>query len=134
MSTYTRCIAVIVALIGVVGIVFGTMFILQAGSAEQDIADEIQPLTIAQVDAKYEVVKANQVALAAAEEPGIQAGTAAPSATYIYLTAQRTSLGLVRSNIGVASFVRTNGILNIAVGLGLILVGMGLLKKDQSAV
>ena len=134
MNTYTRCIAVIVALLGVAGIVFGIMSIIQAGSAEQEIADELQPLPIAQVDATYEAVKTAQEAQATIEAPGIQAGTAAPSTTYNYLTIQRTSLGLTRTNIGLVSFIRTSGILNIIVGLGLILAGVGLLKKSQSAV
>jgi len=108
------------------------MFITQASSAEQEIANEIQPLTIAQVDAKYEAVKTNQMALAMTEEPNIQAGKAAPSAMYNYLTAQRTSLGLARTNIGLTGFVRTSGIIGIIIGVGLILAGLGLFKKGQS--
>jgi len=131
MNTFTRWSAIVVAVIGVVSLVFGIIFIPQASSAEQEIADSIAPLTIAEVDAKYEAVKTSQQALAAAEEPGIQAGTAAPSATYNYLTIQRTSLGLAKANIGFAAFVRTSGIIHIIVGLGLILAGVGLFKKDQ---
>lgn len=133
MQTYTRWSAIIVTVLGVAALVFGIIFITQAGSAEQEIADEIQPVTIAEVDAKYEAVKTNQMALAGTEEPKIQAGTAAPSTTYNYLTVQRTSLGLARANIGLAGFVRTSGIIDIIVGLGLILAGVGLFKKGQSA-
>ncbi len=132
MNTCTRWSAIVVAVIGVVSLVFGIIFIIQAGSAEQEIADEIQPLTIAEVDAKYDAVKAQQQAQAATEEPGIQARTAAPSTTYNYLTVQRTSLGLARTNIGLAGFVRTSGIIGIIVGLGLILAGVGLFKKSRS--
>ena len=132
MNTCTRCIAIVVAVLGVVGLVFGIMFITQASSAEQEIANEIQPLTIAQVDAKYEAVKTNQMALAMTEEPQIQAGQAAPSAMYNYLTVQRTSLGLARANIGLAGFVRTSGIIDIIVGLGLILAGVGLFRKARA--
>ncbi len=124
--------AIVVVVLGVAGLVFGIIFIAQAGSAEQEIAEEIQPLTIGEVDARYEAVKTSQMALAMAEEPGIQAGTAVPSTMYNYLTVQRTSLGLARANIGLASFVRMNGIIDIIVGLGLILAGVGLFKKGQS--
>ena len=133
MNTYTRWSAIVVAVLGVVCFVFGIIFITQASSGEQEIADELQPLKIAEVDAKYEEVKTNQMALAATEEPQIQAGTAAPSTTYNYLTVQRSSLGLARANIGLAGFVRTSGIIDIIVGLGLILAGVGLFKKSQSA-
>lgn len=130
MNIYKRVSAIVVAILGVVCLVFGIIFMTQASSAEKEIADDIQPLTIAEVDAKYEAVKANQVALMATEEPNIQAGRAAPSAMYNYLTIQRTSLGLARANIGLAGFTRTSGIIDVVVGLGLILVGLELFKKD----
>ena len=133
MNTFTRWSAIVVTVLGVVILVFGIIFIIQAGSAEQAIADEIQPLAIAEVDATYEAVKTSQQAQAATEEPQIRAGKAAPSTTYNYLTIQRTSLGLARANIGLAAFVRTSGIIDIIVGLGLILAGVGLFKKGQSA-
>lgn len=132
MNTWTRVSAIVVAVLGVACLVFGIIFMTQASSAEQEIADDIQPLTIAQVDAQYEAVKTNQMALAMIEEPNIQAGTAAPSAMYNYLTIQRTGLGLARANIGLAAFTRTNGIIDIIVGVGLILAGLGLFKKGQS--
>jgi len=130
MNIYKRVSAIVVAILGVVCLVFGIIFMTQASSAEKEIADDIQPLTIAEVDAKYEAVKANQMALMATEEPNIQAGRAAPSAMYNYLTIQRTSLGLARANIGLAGFTRTSGIIDVVVGLGLILVGLELFKKD----
>jgi hypothetical protein len=132
MNTWTRVSAIVVAVLGVACLVFGIIFMTQASSAEQEIADDIQPLTIAQVDAQYEAVKTSQMALAMIEEPNIQAGTAAPSAMYNYLTIQRTGLGLARANIGLAAFTRTNGIIDIIVGVGLILAGLGLFKKGQS--
>ncbi|MBA7675897.1 hypothetical protein ES703_84136 [subsurface metagenome] len=131
MNTCARWGATVVVVLGVVGLVFGIIFITQASSAEREIANEIQPLTIAEVDAKYEAVKTNQLALAMTEEPQIRAGKAAPSTMYNYLTVQRTSLGLARANIGLVGFVRTSGIIYIIVGLGLILAGVGLFKKGQ---
>jgi len=119
-------------LLGVACLVFGIIFITQASSAEKEIASEIQPVKIAEVDAKYDAVKPKQIALMMTEEPNIQAGKAAPTATYIYLTAQRTSLALAKTNIGLAGFVRTSGIIGIIIGAGLILTGLGLFKKGQS--
>jgi hypothetical protein len=132
MNTWARGSAIVVAVLGVACLVFGIIFMTQASSAERQIADDIQPLTIAQVDAQYEAVKTQQMALMMIEEPKIQARTAEPSAMYNYLTIQRTGLGLARANIGFAAFLRTNGIIDIIVGVGLILAGLGLFKKGQS--
>lgn len=132
MNSLTRWGAIIIAAIGVASLVLGVVFIMQASSAEKIIAEEMQPLKLADVDAKYEAVKASQMALAQAEEPSIQAGTAAPSAMYNYLAVQRTSLGLARAEIGLAGFVRTYGITGIIVGVGLVLSGLVLFRKGQS--
>ncbi|GAI90013.1 unnamed protein product [marine sediment metagenome] len=132
MNACTRWSAIVVAVLGVVGLVFGIIFITQAGSSEKEIAESIQPITLTELDATYEAVKAKQMDIRAAEEPNIQAKTAAPSTTYNYLTVQRTALGLARTSIGLAAFVRTSGIIDIIVGLGLILAGVGLFKKSRS--
>ena len=134
MNTYTRWSAIVVIVLGVVGLVFGIIFITQASSSEKEIAESIQPITLTELDAKYEAVKTSQMATRAAEEPKIQAGQAAPSAMYNYLTIQRTALGLARTNVGLAGFVRISGIIGIIVGLGLILAGVGLFKKGRSEV
>ena len=127
-----RLCSIVVSLVGVVALVFGIIFITQAGSSAQEVADSIQPVKLAELDGTYETVKAKQMAIRAAEEPQIQAGTAAPSSTYNYLTIQRSSLGLARTNVGLAGFVRTSGILDILVGIGLVLAGVGLFKHSQS--
>jgi hypothetical protein len=131
MKSFTRWSAILVMVTGVVALIFGIIFIPQASSAEKEIADSITPLALSEVDAKYDAVSTSQQQMRAAEEPGIQAGTAAPSAMYNYLTIQRTSLGLTRSNIGFASFLRTTGIIYIIVGLGLILAGAGLFRRSS---
>jgi len=133
MNTFTRLSAIAVTVLGLAGLVFGILFIAQASSAEQAIADEIAPLTIAEVDPSYDAIKTKQMALAMTEEPQIQAGEAAPSTMYNYLTVQRASLGLAKTNIELVGFVRTIGIINIIVGLGLILAGVGLFKQSRSA-
>lgn len=124
MNSVVKWGSLVVAVIGVAVLVLGIVFVAQAGSAEKEISDEIQPLTMSEVDGKYDAVSEQHAGLRQQEEPGIQAGTAAPSATYNYLTIQRTSLGLTRANIGLASFVRTNGIIDIILGVGLILAGL----------
>ena len=68
----------------------------------------------------------------AAEEPNIQAGKAAPSAMYNYLSAQRALLGLAKANMGTVDAVRTNGIIDIVTGLGLVLAGVALMYKKAA--
>jgi hypothetical protein len=128
-----RALAVIVIILGLAGIVFGILFIPQASSADKEIADSVIPLKVSDVDAKYDAVTAAFNQQMAKEEPGIQAHTAQASATYNYLSAQRALLGLAKANIGNVKFVRTSGIINIIVGLGLVLAGLVLFRKNQSA-
>jgi hypothetical protein len=127
-----RILAIIVIIMGLVGVVFGILFIPQANSAEQEIADEIAPLTLDQLNPKYDVVKAKFIEQMALEEPQIQAGQAAPSSLYAYYAGQRALLGLAKSNMGVASLVRMLGIVNILVGLGLVLTGFVLFRKSSA--
>ena len=132
MSSLTKWGSLVVAVIGVVILVLGIVFIAQAGSAKQRIADDIQPLQISEVEDKYDAVSAQHAGLRQQEEPGIQAGTAAPSATYNYLTIQRSSLGLTRTNIGLAGFIRTNGIIDIILGLSLVLAAAVVYKQAKA--
>ena len=127
-----RAIAIIVVILGLASLVVGILFITQAAAAKQEVADLIAPLALDELDAKYDAVKAKADAAKAAEEPQIQAGQAMPSAMYNYLSVQRTSLGLARSNVGTADAVRVNGLVDIGVGLGLVLAGLGLLRKAQA--
>jgi len=126
-----RVLAVIVIILGLVGVVFGILFLPKATSAEQEIADEIAPVTLDQLDPKYDVVKAKFIEQMALEEPQIQAGQAGPSALYAYYAGQRALLGLAKSNMGVASLVRMLGIANILVGLGLGIAGFILLRRNS---
>ena len=128
-----RVISLIVAILGLAVLVFGILFIIQAGSGEREIAASVAPLTLDQVNAKYDVVAAKYDQIKMAEEPAIQAQTAMPSAMYNYLSAQRALLGLAKANIGVAKFVRLSGVVNIILGLGLVLGGFTLLRKSVNA-
>jgi len=127
-----RVIAIIVMILGLASLVFGVIFIMQASTAEDEIAESIAPLKLDEVESRYEAVKAKQSAIKMAEEPAIQAGQAQPSAMYNYLTIQRTGLGKTLGEIGIASFTRMSGIINAVVGVGLILAGVGLLKKASA--
>lgn len=127
-----RVLGVIVIILGLAALVFGILFIPQASSAEKEIADSVAPLTLDQVNDKYDAVAMKYNQMKAAEEPNIQAGTAAPSPTYNYLSAQRALLGLAKANIGTAKFVRTCGIIDIVAGLGLVLAGLVLLRKNSA--
>jgi hypothetical protein len=125
----SRFMATIVGILGVVVLVFGVMFIIQAGSGEQKVSDEIQPLKIEEVNAKYDAVKTKQIAIRDAEEPQIQAGKAAPSAMYNYLSVQKASLGVAKANIALAGFVRYVGIVSLAAGLGLVFIAALMMRK-----
>jgi hypothetical protein len=125
-----RILAIVTILVGLAAIIFGILFIPQASSAEEEIAAQIAPLPLDQLNGKYDEVVAKYNALMAAEEPQIQAKTAAPSSTYAYIAGQRALLGLAKSNMGTAKFVRLNGIIDIMVGLGLVAAGTVLLVKN----
>ena len=127
-----RFYGIIVALIGVAILVMGIVFEFQANTAKQTVADEISPITLSNLNATYDQVKAGQEQYMAAEEPKIQAKQAAPSATYNYYSAQRALLGLAKSNIGTAGFVMMSGTVDIVLGIGLILIGMVLYMKPAA--
>jgi hypothetical protein len=128
-----RALAIIVIILGLAALVFGIVFLPQASSGEKEIADSVAPLTLDQVSPKYDAVTAKFDEQRAKEEPAIQAGQAAPSALYAYYAGQRALLGLAKSNMGVASFVRMLGIANIIIGLGLIGTGFLLFRKKSAA-
>jgi hypothetical protein len=121
--------SLIIIAIGAASLVFGIIFIVQSGSAKQQIADDIAPLTLDEVDARYDAVVVQHNTMRSAEEPKIQTGQAAPSAMYNYLSIQRTSLGLTRTSIGLANFTRMTGIIDIIVGVGLLFAGVLLMQK-----
>jgi hypothetical protein len=128
-----RVIAIIVAILGLATFVYGILFVAQAGTAEDEIALSISPLALNEVNAKYDAVATKYNQMKTAEEPKIQAGQAMPSDMYNYLSAQRALLGLAKSNIGTAKFLRSNGTVDIILGLGVVLAGLALLRKAQSA-
>ena len=129
MNTFLRLVIIV---LGIASLVFGIIFIFQAGSGIQRIADDIAPLAVKDVDAQYDAISVNQQKMMAAEEPNIQAGKAAPSAMYNYLTVQRTGLGLARTNVGLVGFIRMGGIIDVILGLGLVLIGVAAPAKSEA--
>jgi hypothetical protein len=127
-----RILSLVATILGIAAIVFGVLFIFQANAGNNEIVNSIAPLTLDEVNPKYDAVtvKYNQVKMA--EEPAIQGGTAGPSDMYNYLSAQKSLLGLAKANIGTVKAVRMMGYTNIALGLGLALAGFVLYRKSAA--
>ena len=119
-----RAMAVIVAILGLASLIMGILFITQAATAQQEVADSIAPLPLDQLDATYDGVTAQYNQMRAAGAP--------PSVEYNALYGNKVGLGLARSNVGTANFVRTTGVIDIILGLGLILTGLAMLRKASS--
>ena len=116
-----RVLAVIVIILGLAALVFGILFLPKASSAEQEVAESLtSPVTLDTLDITYDNID-QQVRAMQGNEP-----------QYLMLFAQRTSLGLARSNIGTASLVRMLGIVNIFAGVGLVLAGFVLYRKNSA--
>jgi uncharacterized membrane protein len=127
-----KVIGMVVSLIGVAILAMGIVFEFQAATAKQAVTDEIAPIALADLNAKYDAVKAGQQQYMAKEEPGIQAKTSQPSVVYDYYSAQRALLGLAKSNIATAKFVMMSATVDIVLGIGLILTGMVLYMKPSA--
>jgi hypothetical protein len=117
-------LSILVAVIGIVCIVFGAMFIMQAGSSRTDVADELKAsnVTLDNLNAKYDEAKAG---LAQALGAGAAGAESAQSVGW-----QKASLGVAKSSLSTINFVEKSGILTIVIGLGLVLTGFGLMKKS----
>lgn len=124
-----RILGIVVLILGLVGIVFGIVFMPMANSAQDEITTQVAPLTLDQVSPKYDQVTAAFNQAMAAEEPQIQAGKAMPSAMYNYLGSQRALLGLAKANMGTVTLLRFLGIVNICIGLGLAFAGFYVYRK-----
>lgn len=117
-----RAIAIIVLILGVASLGMGVLFYINSMSAEDEVAESIAPLPLDQLDAQYDQV--------AAQFNQVKASGAPPSADTNYLQATKVGLGLARANVGTANFVMMSGVVQAVVGIGLILAGVALLKKD----
>lgn len=116
-----RAIAIIIVILGLVSFIFGILFVTQAASAKQEVADSLtSPATLDNLDDMYDQIDAQVSQMSPTDQQ------------YTMYFSKRTSLGLSRSNVGVANQVRVNGVVDICVGLALVLAGLGLLRKVQA--
>jgi di/tricarboxylate transporter len=127
-------LSILVAVVGVVCVVFGVLFIMSAGDNKATVVDELKSsgLTTATLNATYDQVKgALEQYTAANKAAAVGSAAAASSAeamqSYGY---QKASLGLAKSNLNTIDFVQKSGILTIVIGAALVWVGWGLMKKS----
>jgi hypothetical protein len=117
-----RVIGICIIILGLATLVFGILFIPQASSAKQKVADSLTSgVTLATLDATYDKIDQGLTQMKGNEPE------------YLATFAKRTSLGLAKTNVGTAKVVQTIGIIDIILGLGFILGGFALLRKAQSA-
>lgn len=115
-----RVLAAIVIILGIAALVFGILFIPKASSAEQEVANSLTaPVTLDTLNTTYDNID-KQVRAMMGNEP-----------QYLTYFAQRTSLGLAKTNIGTASLVRLLGIVNILIGVGLVATGFVMYRKSS---
>ncbi len=122
-----RILALLVIVLGIATLVFGIIFLPQASSAKQKVADSLTaPVTLDTLDATYDQISGAFDQLKASGMPS-------SDPQYVMVLGQRTSLGLAKSNVGVAKVLTTIGIVNIIIGVGLVFSGFVLWKKSGSA-
>ena len=113
--------SLLVVLVGVVAIVFGVMFIMQAGSSRTTLSDELKAsnVTLATLNAAYDQAKA-----------GLEQATAAKNAEAVQSAGwQKASLSVAKSSVSTINFVEKSGILNIVMGVGFIFIGLFMFMK-----
>ena len=113
--------SLLVVLVGVVAIVFGVMFIMQAGSSRTTLSNELKAsnVTLATLNAAYDQAKA-----------GLEQATAAKNAEAAQSAGwQKASLSVAKSSVSTINFVEKSGILNIVLGVGFVLVGLFMFMK-----
>jgi|WetSurMetagenome_2_1015567.scaffolds.fasta_scaffold28685_3 hypothetical protein len=115
-----RILALVTLILGLAAIVLGVVFMLNAGSGNDEIAESVAPLTLDQVEPTYDQIVA-QVKLVPQTDP-----------SYLMIAGQRTSLGLAKANIANMKILRLNGLVDIIVGLGLLIAGLALFTKKAS--
>jgi predicted PurR-regulated permease PerM len=122
-----RLLALVVVILGIATLVFGILFIPQASDAKQKVADSLTaPITLDTLDATYDQICGAYDQLKASGMPS-------SDPQYVMVLGQRTSLGLAKSNVGVAKVLQTMGIVNIIIGAGLVFAGCALMmRKGQN--
>jgi predicted PurR-regulated permease PerM len=122
-----RLLALVVVILGIAALVFGILFIPQASQAKQKVADSLTaPVTLDNLDATYDQISGAYDQIKASGMPS-------SDPQYVMILGQRTSLGLAKSNVGVAKVLQTMGIVNIIIGAGLVFAGCALMmRKGQN--
>jgi|GEM_PF-2996587 len=117
-------ISFLVAIIGVVVIVFGVLFIVQASKSKSAVLEELQVsgITASTLDDAYEGAKATlgKAIVSQSEEAAQSAGW------------QKVSLGLAKSSLDTARFVQMCGFMAIIIGVGFVLTAGGLVMTKKN--
>jgi uncharacterized membrane protein len=119
-----RIIGTLVILLGLAVLVLGIVLMTQASTARNEVADSIAPLPLDQLDDQYDAVTE--------QYKQMKAAGAQPDVQFNNLYATKTGLGLARANVGKARMLNWNGIIDIIAGAGLVLAGLGLLRKAKA--
>jgi uncharacterized membrane protein HdeD (DUF308 family) len=123
-----RLLALVVIILGIAVLVFGIIFIPQASNAKQKVADSLTSgVTLDNLDDKYDQINGAYDQLKASGMPS-------SDPQYVMVLGQRTSLGLAKSNVGLAKVLNTVGIINILIGVGLIFGGCALVMRRSQNV
>jgi hypothetical protein len=124
-------LSILVALVGVAAIVFGVLFMMQANSSRTTLANELAPVTLANLNATYDQVKAGlaqaSAAAAAATDPAVKAAT---NEKVQDLGWQKAGLSAAKASRGTIDFVQMSGILAIVLGVGFFTTGYLAMKKS----
>src|SRR4030042_4112806 len=104
-----RVLGICLIILGLAVLVFGILFIPQASSAKQKVVDSLTaPVTLDNLDSTYDKIDQGLDQMKGNEPE------------YLGTFAKRTSLGLAKTNVGIAKIVQTSGIIDIIIGVGMI--------------
>jgi hypothetical protein len=121
-----------VAVIGVVAIVFGVLFMMQANSSRTTLVAELKAsgITLATLDKTYDTAKAGLAAASAALATAPDAAKAAVNEKIQDAGWQKASLSAAKASRGTIDFVQMSGILSIILGAGFVVTGYLVMKKS----
>jgi uncharacterized membrane protein YidH (DUF202 family) len=122
-----RFLALLVIILGIATLIFGIIFFPQASSAKQKVADSLSSgVTLDTLNATYDKIDGQLKQLQTSGMPSTDP-------QYVMVFGQRTSLGLAKSNVGVAKVLQTMGIIDILIGVGLVFSGCAVWRKNRNA-